>query len=166
MKREEKAVPRYQTSEDLEAYQVARQFRKAMYHVAKRLPEERKFGLVPQMRRSAVSLPNNIAEGHGRFNFLDQIKFMTRGSLEELIDDLNVCGGESYLDGDQVKRLKHEAWRVHQLINGSVRFLRSHLETRSDRIKESSDDVDLTEDEMEVLFADRFSTSPFHRFNA
>ena len=64
-----------------------------MYRVAKRLPDEEKFALANQVRRAAVSLTNNIAEGHGRFHFLEQIKFMlqARGSLEELLDDLNVC---------------------------------------------------------------------------
>src|SRR2546423_11319645 len=79
------------TFEDLEVYQVAREFRKSMYEIAKHLPEIEKFGLglVSQMRRAALSLTNNIAEGHGRFHFLDQIKctLQSRGSLEELIDD-------------------------------------------------------------------------------
>jgi four helix bundle protein len=67
-----------------------------MYGVARKLPESEKFGMVSQVRRAAVSLPNNIAEGHGRFHYLDQIKFMlqARGSLEELLDDLNVCEDE------------------------------------------------------------------------
>ena len=83
MKRTEEETKRYQTFEDLEVYQVAREFRKAMYRAAKRLPPEEKFGLTSQIRR--VSLTNNIAEGHGRFHFLEQIKFMlqSRGSLEE-----------------------------------------------------------------------------------
>src|SRR5215216_738243 len=98
MKQTENEVKHYQTFEDLEVYQVARGFRKAMYRVAKRLPEEEKFALVSQIRRAAVSLTNNIAEGHGRFHFLEQIKFMlqARGSLEELFDDLNVCEDETY----------------------------------------------------------------------
>ena len=60
-----------------------------MYRVAKRVPDIEKFGLASQMRRAALSLTNNIAEGHGRFHYLDQIKFtlQSRGSLEELIDD-------------------------------------------------------------------------------
>src|ERR1700730_7886543 len=99
MKRAENKAKYYQTFEDLEVYQVAREFRKAMYRVAKRLPEEEKFCLARQVRRAAVSLTNNIAEGHGRFHFLEQIKFMlqARGSLEELLDDLNVCEDEQYL---------------------------------------------------------------------
>ena len=116
---------RTSTFEDLEVYQVAREFRKAMYGVAKRLPEIEKFGLANQIRRAAVSLNNNIAEGHGRYHFLDQIKFMlqSRGSLEELIDDLNTCEDEDYLAGANVSRLKDVGWRV-QLIDGYIRYLR------------------------------------------
>jgi four helix bundle protein len=114
------------TFEDLEVYQVAREFRKAMYRVAKRLPEIEKFGLISQMRRAAVSLTNNIAEGHGRYHFLDQIKFMlqSRGSLEELIDDLNTCEDEDYLAAGDLSRLKDAGWRVRQLIDGYIRYLR------------------------------------------
>src|SRR5436190_22228364 len=98
----------YQTFEDLDAYKIAREFRKAMYGVARRLPESEKFGLVSQLRRAAVSLTNNIAEGHGRYHYLDQIKFMlqSRGSLEELLDDLIVCADERYLDEQAVPPLK------------------------------------------------------------
>ena len=102
MERTENEAKHYQTFEDLEVYQVAREFRKTMYRVARRLPEEEKFALASQIRRAAVSVTNNIAEGHGRFHFLEQIKFMlqSRGSLEELLDDLNVC-----LDDDDLEDL-------------------------------------------------------------
>jgi hypothetical protein len=69
MKRTEAEAKHYQTFEDLEVYQVAREFRKAMYRVAKRLPEEEKFGLASQIRRAAVSLTNNIAEAMVDFIF-------------------------------------------------------------------------------------------------
>jgi four helix bundle protein len=90
MKRAENKAKQYQTFEDLELYQVACEFRKAMYRVGRRLTEIEKFALASQIRRAAVSLTNNIAKGHGRFHFLEQIKFMlqARGPLEELLDDL------------------------------------------------------------------------------
>ena len=105
MKRTENQAQHYQTFEDLEVYQVARGFRKTMYRVARRLPEEEKFGLASQIRRAAVSVTNNIAEGHGRFHFLEQMKFMlqSRGSLEELLDDLNVCADEGYLPIQEIE---------------------------------------------------------------
>jgi four helix bundle protein len=116
----------YRSFEDLEVYKAGRDFRKAMYQVAKSLPNFEKFGLASQIRRAAVSLTNTLAEGHGRFHFLDQIKFtlISRGSLEELIDDLNVCLDENYLPPAQVEKLKATAWQVLKLTNGYLRCLR------------------------------------------
>ena len=124
---------KYKTFEDLDAYKSARVFRRAMYRVAKSLPEIEKFALGSQIRRAAVSLTNNIAEGHGRYHFLDQIKFMlqSRGSLEELIDDVNVCEDEQYLAPEQVSKLKDEAWQVHKILNGYIRYLRNSKATGS-----------------------------------
>jgi four helix bundle protein len=131
--------PGYQTFEDLDAYKVAREFRKAMYGISRRLPDSEKFGLVSQVRRAAVSLTNNIAEGHGRFHYLDQIKFMlqARGSLEELLDDLNVCQDEGYLPPGDISHLKENGWRVHKVLNGYIRFLRSRKSESSSRVEEN-----------------------------
>jgi four helix bundle protein len=132
-KREARTVNRQSTFEDLEVYQVAREFRKAMYRLARQLPEIEKFGLVSQVRRTALSLTNNIAEGHGRYHYLDQIKFtlQSRGSLEELIDDLNACQDEQYVPTEQIASLKAEGWRVRQLIDGYIRYLRQQKNVSS-----------------------------------
>ena len=61
----------FRTFEDLEVYQVAREFRKKMYAVTRRLPDFEKYDLGSQIRRAAVSLTNNIAEGHGRYHFAE-----------------------------------------------------------------------------------------------
>jgi four helix bundle protein len=167
MKRTENEAKRYQTFEDLEVYQVAREFRKMMYRVARLLPEDEKIALASQIRRAAVSLTNNIAEGHGRFHFLEQIKFMlqARGSLEELLDDLNVCTDETYLSEDEIQKLKSEGWRVHKLINGYTRFLRGRAAGDSSRIAEASSDHDLNEGHLEDLFFGRFNRSSLQHFN-
>jgi four helix bundle protein len=115
--------------------------------------------LANQIRRAAVSLINNIAEGHGRFHFLDQIKFMltARGSLKELLDDLNVCEDEMYLTLSEIEILKQEGWRVHKLINGYIRFLRKQSEdSRSPRIQESPEDAEVSETEINEVVLDRF----------
>ena len=116
----------FQTFEDLDVYQAARQFRKAIYAATRELPELEKYGLASQMRRAAVSLTNNIAEGHGRYHYPDQIRFMlqSRGSLEELIDDLNVSLDEHYLGAEDVAELKQNAQTVLALLNGYLRYLR------------------------------------------
>src|ERR1035441_9924979 len=117
---------RFQTFEDLEAYKAAREFRVAMYVASRKLPAFEKFELASQIRRAAVSLTNNIAEGHGRFHYLDQIKFMlqARGSLQELIDDLNVCEDEEYVPSSEVAQRKQPGWHVLKLLNGYLRWLR------------------------------------------
>jgi four helix bundle protein len=167
MKRTANETKHYQTFEDLDVYQVAREFRKAMYRVAGRLPEEEKFALASQIRRAAVSLTNNIAEGHGRFHFLEQIKFMlqARGSLEELLDDLNVCSDENYLRAEDIEKSKFEGWRVHKLVNGYIRFLRSRITENSSRVQESPSDAELNEEEVNELFFGRFNSSSLQRFN-
>jgi four helix bundle protein len=132
----------HSTFEDLEVYQVAREFRKTMYRVGKRLPDVEKFGLASQIRRAPLSLTNNIAEGHGRYHYLDQIKFtlQSRGSLEELIDDLNVCEDEQYLPVEEIVSLKDEGWRLRQLIDGYIRYLRQqkNSEAGASSVREAS----------------------------
>jgi four helix bundle protein len=161
MKRAESEANHYQTFEDLEVYQVGREFRKTMYRVASQLPPGEKFALASQIRHAAVSVTNNIAEGHGRFHFLEQIRFMlqSRGSLEELLDDLNVCADEEYLPVREIQSLKQEAWRLHKLINGYIRFLRRRVSGDSPRVQEGADD------DLEDFFLDRFNPSSLQPFN-
>src|SRR5439155_27257425 len=131
---------RYRTFEDLEVYQLAREFRKAMYQINRRLPSFEKFELGSQVRRASVSLTNNIAEGHGRFHYLEQIKFClnSRGSLEELLDDLNVCEDETYLPTPEIGQLKEQGWRVHRVLNGYMRWLRERKQGASLTLREDS----------------------------
>jgi four helix bundle protein len=144
------------TFEDLKVYQVAREFRKGMYRVAKGLPDMEKFGLASQIRRAAVSLTNNIAEGHGRYHYLDQIKFtlQSRGSLEELIDDLNVCADEEYLAMEEVGPLKDQAWRIRQLLDGYIRYLR---EQKNAVDSSSARETSPVYDDIETVTDSRFS---------
>ena len=117
--------PVYTTFEDLDLYTEARAFRVSIYRLAKRLPEEEKYGLAVQMRRAAVSLTNNIAEGHGRFHYQENIQFLrqARGSLQELIDDLNVCFDEQYAHAGEVMPLKGAGYAVLKRINGYLKYL-------------------------------------------
>jgi four helix bundle protein len=131
-----------------------------MYRLAKELPDFEKFGLASQVRRAAVSLTNNIAEGHGRFHFLDQIKFtvQARGSLEELIDDVNVCEDECYLTADKSASLKEQAWRVRQLIDGYIRYLRGQNMSTRTAVREGA--AEYGEDaELEPIHDSRFNDS-------
>ena len=146
---------RFLTFEDLEAYKAVREFRKSMYAVGRRLPDFEKFELASQIRRAAVSLTNNVAEGHGRFHYLDQIKFMlqARGSLQELVDDLNVCQDESYIPLPEIVRLKDDAWHVLRLLNGYLRWLRDRKTGQSLELREAQVAFGDTDDELEAWLA-------------
>ena len=127
-----------------------------MYALARGLPDYEKFGLASQIRRAAVSLTNNIAEGHGRFHYLDQIRFMlqARGSLLELIDDLTICADENYSPADAVLKFKVQASQVHQLINGYIRYLRKRKMGESLTLHESSSAQSLSDEDLDTTFAE------------
>ncbi len=155
---------KFRTFEDLEVYQVAREFRKKMYGVTRRLPDFEKFELASQIRRAAVSLTNNMAEGHGRYHFADQVRFFlsSRGSLQELVDDLNVCDDEKYIESDKVAELKSEAWRVLGLINGYLHYLRDRKADDRSIVREDARTSSVDDDEAFALLDEALSSAtPF-----
>jgi four helix bundle protein len=141
--------------QDLKVYQAAREFRNKIYKVAEQLPESEKYNLNIQMRRAALSLTNNIAEGHGRFHYLDNIRFVliSRGSLTELMDDLNTCEDQAYLPVEQIRDLNEDAGNLIRQINGYLRYLRdskagSSLTLREEPIRYSAGDETPSLDEL------------------
>jgi four helix bundle protein len=107
-------------------YNLARQFRKKVYKLIKQLPGEERFCLDPQMRKAIVSVTNNIAEGHGRWHYQESIQFclMARGSVEEILDDVNVCIDESYGEKNYNTQIKAEGYELIAKINGYIAYLR------------------------------------------
>jgi len=113
-----------------------------MYAVTRKLPDFEKYELASQIRRASVSLTNNIAEGHGRYHYLEQLKFLfqARGSLQELIDDVNVCEDQQYLHKSEVVDLKNQAKEVQRLISGYARYLRNRKFGSSLRVSETAEE--------------------------
>lgn len=72
--------------QELEVWQQSMLLTELIYKITASFPDNEKFGLVSQMRRAAVSVPSNIAEGHGRDSSLEfkRFLFIARGSLAEL----------------------------------------------------------------------------------
>lgn len=111
--------------DDLQLYNHARGFRKQIYQLIQELPEEEKYCLANQMRRAAVSITNNIAEGHGRWHYQENIQFcrISRGSIEEIVDDLNVCMDQNYGSRDHLEQLKIQAGTLIAKINSYIAYL-------------------------------------------
>ena len=112
--------------DDFELYKMARGFRHKVYQLIRQLPPTQRYCLDPQMRREVVSITNNIAEGHGRWHYQENIQYCrtARGSTEEIIDDLNLCIDECYGDHHIVDELKAEAYCLVSRINGYIVYLR------------------------------------------
>src|SRR6516225_2116520 len=112
--------------DDFELYTIAREFRKRAYRLVKQLPPEEKYALANQMRRAAISVTNNIAEGHGRWHYQENIHFcrISRGSVDELIDDFNACQDEGFGDQLLVRDIKVEAYDLIRRINSYIAYLR------------------------------------------
>lgn len=122
------SVPGY-SFEDLELYKAAREYRKQIFCLIRTLPAHEKYNLASQMRRAATSLTNNIAEGHGRFHYRENIHFLriARGSLEEILDDLNICLDERYFAEEEIRPLKTEGYDLLHRINGYIAYLRRRI---------------------------------------
>ena len=111
--------------EDLKVYQAAQAFRNRIYKLAASLPEQERYALAQQMRRAAISVTNNISEGYGRFTWQETTHFCrhARGSLMELVDDIDICLTQRYGEPDDLADLRKNAERLLQLLNGYIRYL-------------------------------------------
>jgi len=96
--------------ETLEVWKEARIFRIMIIDLCKRLPPEEKYRLIDQLKRSSRSVTANIAEGYGRFHYLDNIKFCrdSRGSLNETFDHLTVAFDEEYINEESLHKYKQQ----------------------------------------------------------
>jgi len=90
------------------------------------LPPDEKWGLVNQLRRSVQSIPANIAEGYGRYYYLDSVRYcyIARGSLEETYSHLRLACELGYISQDEYARLALEIEELRRMVNGYIAFLK------------------------------------------
>lgn len=120
-------MPLVKAHKKLKAWQKAMALVKVVYIVTERLPSEERFGLVSQMRRAAVSVPSNIAEGAARSKDKETIWFYTiaRASLSELDTQLELCASLDLIDASNVALLSSQIEQIDALLNGLIRFKKS-----------------------------------------
>jgi four helix bundle protein len=105
----------------------ARVLRQSVRKLSDTFPKEELYRLTDQIIRSSRSVTANLAEGYGRYHYLENIKFCTysRGSLDETKDHLTVALDEEYMTLEQFEKYEAKITEVKQLINGYIRFLRN-----------------------------------------
>jgi four helix bundle protein len=112
--------------EDLDCYKLALQVVREAYDLAKRLPDYEKYDLARQLRRAASSVTLNIAEGYGRYHYLDSLRFfyIARGSLSETLSGFITCQAVGYVSEANLDRQRELAHRALQALNGYIRYVR------------------------------------------
>ena len=108
---------------DLNTWKMARALRASIYKVCKRFPKDELFGLTSQIRRAAISITANIAEGYGRFSYQENVQFcrQSRGSVYELRDHLTTAFDAGYISSEDYRALDEQAKNVLRMINGYIR---------------------------------------------
>ena len=117
-----------QSFETLKVWQLSHQLMLDIHQkLLPLLPKEEKFGLADQMRRSSKSVGANIAEGAGRFYYLDNVRFcyMARGSLDETLNHLLVTRDLGFCKIELYDELRMQVEKIRRLLNGYITWLKT-----------------------------------------
>jgi len=119
-------MARSKSYRELIAWQKAMKLAKAAYRISNELPRKEAYGLISQVQRAAVSVPCNIAEGHGRLTDLQFRHFLgnARGSLCELQTQVELAFDMDYISTETLREFMDKASEVARLINGLIASLR------------------------------------------
>jgi len=112
------------THKDLDAWSKAIELVEAVYSVTKAFPRREIYGLTSQLRRAAVSVPSNIAEGAARSSTKEFIQFLhvALGSVSEVETQVIIAQRLDYVD--DVNSIEEQIEAVRRLILGLIRYLR------------------------------------------
>ncbi len=114
---------------DLHVWQEGHALVLAIYKVTRSFPKEELFGLVSQIRRAAVSVTSNLAEGFGRQSYKEkaQFFFLSRGSLTETQNQLVISKDIGYLSTDEFTKLFAQSIKVHKILTGLIKKTKSFI---------------------------------------
>jgi len=108
---------------ELVVWQKAIQLVTMIYALFDSMPHSEKYALIDQMRRSAISIPSNIAEGQGRGSNKDFTKFLfiARGSLYELETQIEICIRLKYFDSTELIEITTACAEISKMLNAMIR---------------------------------------------
>ena len=107
---------------DLMVWQRSMDLVESIYRITEKLPAKEQWGLLSQMRRAAVSVPSNIAEGYGRQSSGNYIQFLSisRGSLLELETQLELCVRLKYLTRIDSEKILNETMEINKMLTSLI----------------------------------------------
>ena len=110
---------------DLIVWQKSMDLVTLIYKLALKLPENEKYGLIPQIKRSAISIPSNIAEGYGRNYRKDYSRFLqiARGSLFENQTQLEIAVNLGFIKVEDLQEIKELSIEVEKMLNSLIKKL-------------------------------------------
>jgi four helix bundle protein len=116
---------------NLIAWQKAKELALDIYRCTRKFPKDEIYGLTSQLRRAAISVPSNIAEGKGRHYRKEFVHFLyqARGSLLELETQISIARDLEYLDANTFKNTLGKAEELGRVLNGLV----NRLQTQPDK---------------------------------
>ena len=119
----------HQSFTELEVWKKAMILKNEILALTKSFYPEEKYRLADQIIRSSRSINSNIAEGHGRFTYKDQIHFcvQARGSLSETYNHLIDAFDCEYINQEEFNYFKNKIDEIERLLNGYITFLRKSL---------------------------------------
>lgn len=108
---------------DLDAWKLGRDLRSKVYTLSKAFPREERHVLVSQLRRAALSVTANIAEGFGRYSYQENLQYcrQARGSAYEVRDHLTTALDAGYMSQESWQAADELAQRVIRVLNGYIR---------------------------------------------
>ncbi len=113
--------------EKLEVWQDARELTKIIYDITRYFPDDEKFGITNQMRRSAISVSSNIVEGSYRSTWKDKTNFMTiaYSSLMEILNQTIVSLDLKYITEDQYHEIRNHVEKISNKLNALTKYFKS-----------------------------------------
>ena len=116
---------------DLNVWQEGHKLVLLIYKTTKKFPKDEKFSLVSQIRRAAVSITSNIAEGFSRRSYQEKLHFysMAQGSLTEVQNQLLIGRDVGYLEKKEFEKIATRSISVHKLLNGIIRKTKNILDS-------------------------------------
>lgn len=127
---------------NLDVWKKSRKLTNSIYNLTRTYPKEETYGLTSQIRRCAVSIPSNIAEGCGRNSAKDSMQFfhIARGSLYELETQLYISLDQNYIGENESKENLQLITDCKKLINGFINYYKKLKKTSNEQRTTSNED--------------------------